>query len=348
MEILDKITHLMQLFHAEASTFLSQSETAESFRIRWMGKKGYITDVFEEMKTVAKEIRPEAGKQIHALRQKIDAFLAEQQKKESEQWIESTIASRRLDPTLPVSLGSQGALHPVTLMRHRLIEIFQRYGFSVYEGPEIETDFYNFAALNFPEEHPARDMQDTFFLADQPSSMVLRTHTSNAQIHSMLQEKPPLRLISPGKVFRVDSDASHTPTFHQLECLVVDRRISMAHLKGMIDAFVQEVFGSDIRTRFRPSFFPFVEPGAEMDVACTLCRGKGCQTCSHSGWLEIGGCGMIHPNVFEAVNYDSEEYTGFAFGFGIDRMAMLAYGLPDLRQLFEGDVSLHRQFSLYP
>ena len=216
MEILDKISHLMQRFHTEASTFLSHSETAESFRVRWVGKKGLITDVFEEMKTIAKEVRPEAGKQIHTLRQKIETFLQEQQKKENEQWIETTIASRAIDPTLPVSLGAQGALHPVTLMRHRLMEIFERYGFSVYEGPEIESDFYNFSALNFPEEHPARDMQDTFFLADTSTSLVLRTHTSNAQIHAMLQEKPPIRLISPGKVFRVDSDASHTPTFHQL------------------------------------------------------------------------------------------------------------------------------------
>ncbi len=347
MEVVEKISHLMHRFHSEAAEFLSQSETAESFRIRWLGKKGAITEIFEEMKTVAKELRPEAGKQIHALRQKVESFLEAQQKKESEQWIEATIAARHIDPTLPVQFGSQGALHPVTLMRHRLMEIFQRYGFSIYEGPEIESDFYNFSALNFQAEHPARDMQDTFFLADQSTPLVLRTHTSNAQIHAMLQEKPPIRLISPGKVFRVDSDASHTPAFHQLECLVVDRRISMAHLKGMIDAFVQEIFGSDIRTRFRPSYFPFVEPGAEIDVACTLCRGKGCQTCSQTGWLEIGGCGMVHPNVFEAVNYDSEEYTGFAFGFGIDRMAMLAYGLPDLRQLFEGDVSLHRQFPLY-
>lgn len=347
MEVVEKISHLMHRFHLEAAEFIAQSETAEAFRIRWLGKKGAITEIFEEMKTVAKELRPEAGKQIHALRQKVEAFLQEQQKKESEQWIEATIAARHIDPTLPAQFGSQGALHPVTLMRHRLMEIFGRYGFSVYEGPEIESDFYNFSALNFQAEHPARDMQDTFFLADQSTPLVLRTHTSNAQIHAMLQEKPPIRLISPGKVFRVDSDASHTPAFHQLECLVVDRRISMAHLKGMIDAFVQEIFGSDIRTRFRPSYFPFVEPGAEIDVACTLCRGKGCQTCSQAGWLEIGGCGMVHPNVFEAVNYDSEEYTGFAFGFGIDRMAMLAYGLPDLRQLFEGDVSLHRQFPLY-
>jgi len=346
MDILQKIAALTHQFSEESQAFSQGTAPTEPFRLRWLGKKGLISEVFEEMKTVDVGVRPQAGKEINVLRQGIEGFLREAQQKEGERRIHAAIEARHVDPTLPVLPLTRGALHPVTRMRHQLIDVFQRYGFSVYEGPEIESDFYNFSALNMPEEHSARDMQDTFFV-EGSHSLVLRTHTSNAQIHAMLQEKPPIRLISPGKVFRVDSDASHTHSFHQLECLVVDRKISMSHLKGMIDVFAQAILGPTTKTRFRPSYFPFVEPGAEMDVACTLCKGVGCQTCSHTGWLEIGGCGMVHPNVFEAVNYDSEEYTGFAFGFGIDRMAMLAYGLPDLRQLFEGDVALHRQFPLY-
>ena len=210
----------------------------------------------------------------------------------------------------------------------------------------FEYDFYNFGALNFPDDHPSRDMQDTFFVAGQ-DKMVLRTHTSNVQIHAMLREKPPLRLIVPGRVYRLDHDASHSPMFHQMECLLVDREVSFAHLKGIIDGFMGELFDKQIKTRFRPSFFPFVEPGAELDIQCTICSGKGCQTCSQTGWLEVGGCGMVHPNVFEAVQYDSEDFSGFAFGFGLDRMAMLLYGIPDLRLLFDGDVRFHSQFPTY-
>jgi phenylalanyl-tRNA synthetase alpha chain len=229
----------------------------------------------------------------------------------------------------------EGALHPVTLVRRELLREFRRMGFTVYDGPEVDYDFYNFSALNMPADHPARDMQDTFYVQGE-GNVLLRTHTSNIQIHCMLNEKPPLRIVAPGRVFRVDSDPTHTPMFHQIEAFVVDRGISFAHMKGVIDAFMKAVFGSNMRTRLRPSFFPFVEPGAELDLQCTQCGGKGCRLCKQTGWLEIGGCGMIHPNVFEAVEYDSELYSGFAFGFGIDRMAMLKYRLTDLRQLFEG------------
>ncbi len=216
----------------------------------------------------------------------------------------------------------------------------------VYDGPDIDNDFYNFEALNISKNHPARDMADTFFLKD--IEYLLRTHTSNTQIHGMMGGKPPIKMISAGRCFRVDNDATHSPMFHQVECLAVDKGISVGHMKGLIETFLSELFGSRVKTRFRSSFFPFVEPGAEVDCECVLCGGKGCRVCSHSGWIEIGGCGMVDPNVFEAVQIDSEEYSGFAFGFGIDRMAMLAFGLPDLRDLFVGDTRLLSQFPDQP
>jgi phenylalanyl-tRNA synthetase alpha chain len=231
-------------------------------------------------------------------------------------------------------------------MRKRLLKIFRHHGFTVYDGPEVDYDLYNYELLNFPDDHPAREMQDTFFV-DGQEKLLLRSHTSNIQIHTMLNAKPPLRIIAPGRVFRCDNDPTHTPMFHQIEAFVVDKGINFAHLKGMIDVFLKEIFGQEMKTRFRPSFFPFVEPGAEIDMQCTMCHGKGCRVCSDTGWLEIGGCGLIHPNIFEAVEYDSEQISGFAFGFGIDRMAMLADALPDLRQLFEGNKDFQSQFPIY-
>ena len=320
----------------------------EEFRVRWLGKKSQLTALMADLKDVPKDERPQLGKIINDLREHFTLTVTDLQQKAIHATIAKKIAQEPLDITLPVQGPlQQGALHPVTLIQNRLLSVFRKLGFSVYDGPEIDTDFYNFSALNIPMDHPARDMQDTFFVAGYPN-LVLRTHTSNVQIHAMLQEKPPLRLVVPGKVFRVDSDATHTPMFHQLECVVVDRGIRFSHLKGIIDYFMKAIFGEDLKTRLRPSFFPFVEPGAEVDVSCTICRGKaiGCGVCKETGWLEVGGCGMIHPNVFEAVSYDSEEYTGFAFGFGIDRMAMLAYGLPDLRQFFAGDYRFQKQFPI--
>jgi phenylalanyl-tRNA synthetase alpha chain len=217
----------------------------------------------------------------------------------------------------------------------------------VADGPEIDLDFYNFGALNFQDDHPARDMQDTFFVQSD-EKLVLRTHTSNIQIHTMLKNQPPMRVVAPGRVYRCDSDLTHTPMFHQIEGLVVDLNISMADMKGVVDRFLKATFGHDLETRLRPSFFPFVEPGAEIDLACVACKGSGCRICSMTGWLEIGGLGMVHPNVFEAVGIDSERYTGFAFGFGIDRIAMLKYGLGDLRQLFEGNKPFLGQFASFP
>ena len=322
-------------------------KAVEDLRIAYLGKKGRVTGLLEELRNVPKESRPEAGKTVNTLRQFIDGEISRLQGLSADYVLNLRLSAPALDVSLPVDQSAPGgSLHPVSLMRQILLKEFRRLGFTVYDGPEIDFDFYNFNALNVPESHPARDMQDTFYVKDR-EKLVLRTHTSNIQIHAMLNEKPPLRIIAPGRVFRCDSDPTHTPMFHQIEGFVVDRNISFAHLKATIDTFLKAIYGNDLKTRFRPSFFPFTEPSAEFDLQCVLCAGKGCRVCKQTGWLEIGGCGMIHPNVFESVSYDSEDWTGFAFGFGIDRMAMLKYALPDLRQLFEGNYKFLGQFPLF-
>ncbi len=344
MNLLDTLKGLQDEFLTEVKAITGDPEAAfvESMRVKWLGKKGSVTQMYEQLRNVDKADRPEFGKQVNALRTLVEEHLVQLKAASERQAISRKITERKLDISLPISESQQyGALHPVTLMRSRLIKEFRRLGFAVWDGPEVDSDFYNFSALNFPDDHPSRDMQDTFFV-DQ-HKLILRTHTSNIQIHAMLQEAPPLRLVSLGRVYRCDNDATHTPMFHQVEGVVVDKGISMGHLKGIIDTFMKAVFGSDVKTRFRPSFFPFVEPGAEFDLLCT-CKGIGCRLCKNTGWLEVGGCGMVHPNVFENVNYDSEAYTGFAFGFGIDRMAMIAFGVDDLRLMFEGDHQFQSQF----
>ncbi len=323
-------------------------EAVEKLRLAYLGRKGKVSALLEGLRNCSKEERPLAGKAINILKQSVESDL-EALKNDASSWaIDQKLEGDKIDISLPVDTGDhQGSLHPVTLMRKVLQREFRRLGFTIYDGPEVDTDFYNFSALNIPAHHPARDMQDTFHILSKEGT-VLRTQTSNIQIHAMLNEKPPLRIVALGRVFRCDSDITHTPMFHQIEGFVVDKDITFAHLKGVMDVFLKAVFGSNLKTRFRPSYFPFVEPGAEMDVQCVLCSGKGCRVCSDTGWLEIGGCGMIHPNVFENVEYDSESYTGFAFGFGIDRMAMLKYGLTDLRKMFEGHSSFLGQFPIHP
>ena len=322
-------------------------KSVDDLRVAFLGKKGRVTTLSEELRNVPKEKRPEAGKAVNTLRQFIEAEVATLQSFSGEFVLNQKLNAPALDVTLPVQQTAPGgSLHPVSLMRQILIREFRRLGFTIYDGPEVDLDFYNFNALNVPESHPARDMQDTFYVKGY-ENLVMRTQTSNIQIHAMLKEKPPLRIIAPGRVFRCDSDPTHTPMFHQIEGFVVDRNITFANLKATINTFLTAIYGSELKTRFRPSFFPFTEPSAEFDLQCVLCSGKGCRICKQTGWLEIGGCGMIHPNVFEAVDYDSEEYTGFAFGFGIDRMAMLKYSLPDLRQLFEGNYKFLGQFPLF-
>jgi phenylalanyl-tRNA synthetase alpha chain len=251
------------------------------------------------------------------------------------------ISSGSIDVSLPGRLAKQGSLHPVTQINQQISDIFMRLGFDIAEGPEVETDYYNFEALNFPKNHPARDMQDTFFVSDD---IVLRTHTSPLQIRIMEKERPPIRVIMPGRVYRCDSDLTHTPMFHQVEGLVVDKNIGFSDLKGVLTTLVHQIFDEEISLRFRPSFFPFTEPSAEVDILCVICRGKGCRVCSQTGWLEVLGSGMVHPAVFENVNYDTSQYSGFAFGMGVERIAMLKYGIDDLRKFFENDYRFLRQF----
>ena len=251
------------------------------------------------------------------------------------------LESEGLDLTLPGPPIPLGAKHPITKVTEEIVEILGRVGFSVRSGPMVESDHYNFSALNIPENHPARDMQDTFYLN---KNHVLRTHTSPVQIHTMENEKPPLRVLAPGGVFRNDSDASHSPHFHQIEALLIDRQVSMADLKGTISFFIKEFFGPQIKTRFRPSFFPFTEPSAEVDCSCPLCKGKGCRMCGHSGWVEIGGSGLVHPAVLKNAGLDTKEWQGFAFGFGIERMAIIKYGINDIRLFAENDMRFLRQF----
>jgi phenylalanyl-tRNA synthetase alpha chain len=349
LSLSQKAQELEQEFKSQENLIRQQIgvKIVEDLRIEWLGRKGKVTKLFEELKNVSKEERPLAGKSLNTLRASVEASISALKDAADAQALQAKLDADPIDIHLPVPIETRkGSLHPISLMRQTLLKVFRSHGFTVYDGPEIDYDFYNFSALNFPDNHPAREMQDTFF-TDHPEKFLLRTHTSNIQIHAMLAERPPLRIIAPGRVFRCDNDPTHTPMFHQIEGFVVDHDINFANLKGMVDSFLKSAFGSDLRTRFRPSFFPFVEPGAEVDLQCTFCRGAGCRVCKQTGWLEIGGCGMIHPNVFECVNYDSEDYTGFAFGFGIDRMAMLAYDVPDLRQFFEGDSEFHSQFPVH-
>lgn len=343
-ELSSKMTQVESTFKNEIESFRVGETDFEALRVKWLGKKGIVADLFAGLKDCSAEERPKMGKLLNEVRESIEASVSSLKEKVDKEEIDRLVRDQSVDVSLPVADEIElGALHPVTLMRQKLLTEFRRHGFTIYDGPELDFDFYNFSALNIPANHPARDMQDTFHLKGD-NKMVMRTQTSNIQIHAMLNERPPLRIVAPGKVFRVDSDPTHTPLFHQIEGLVVDEGISFAHLKGMVDTFLKAIYGSDVKTRFRPSFFPFVEPGAEVDVVCSSCGGKGCKLCKHTGWIEIGGCGMIHPNLFECVQYDSEKLTGFAFGFGIDRMAMTAYNLSDLRQLFEGDVAFQKQF----
>lgn len=320
-------------------------KAVEDLRIKYLGRKGLVTALMESLKALSKEEKPAAGKVINELRQLVEAGLTSLKDSAEASALDASLSSYKLDVTLPTQ-SLQGSLHPVTLMRRVMLREFRKLGFTVYDGPEIDLDFYNFEALNFKDDHPARDMQDTFFVADRVAT-ILRTHTSNIQIHAMMHEKAPLRVVAPGRTYRCDSDITHTPMFHQIEGFVVDKGISMGDMKGIVDLFLKAIFGQDLSIRLRPSFFPFVEPGAEFDLQCVSCRGQGCRICKQTGWLEIGGLGMIHPNVFEKLGLDSEEYTGFAFGFGIDRIAMLRYGLKDLRQLFEGDQQFLGQFPIH-
>lgn len=316
-------------------------EALEQIQVKYLGRKGSITGLLRRTGSLPPEERPAFGKLANELKaeihQALDAKRISYEEKERERKLTGTSA----DVTLPGIKPGLGHLHPITLVLGEILRIFEGLGFEVATGPEVETDYYNFEALNFPKDHPTRDMQDTFFITD---TVVLRTHTSPVQIRAMSAQKPPIRIVAPGKVFRRDDDISHSPMFYQVEGLVVDKHITLGDLKGVLEAFIHKLYGPETALRFRPSFFPFTEPSAEVDIRCVICGGSGCRTCSHSGWLEILGSGMVHPNVFQAVGYDPEEYTGFAFGMGVDRLAMLKYGIDDIRLLFENNIRFLEQF----
>jgi phenylalanyl-tRNA synthetase alpha chain len=313
----------------------------EEVRVQWLGRKGKITQLLRSVGTLAPELRPAAGQQINTLREAIEAAIsvraAELRAKEQE----SRIREERLDLTLPGRRTPLGHLHPITLVLQDIKRFFVGLGYQVVEGPEIETDYYNFQALNVPKDHPARDMQATFYLSED---LVLRTQTSPVQARTMERQKPPVRIIAPGKVYRVDADLTHSPMFHQVEGLVVDKGIRFSDLKGTLAAFARTLFGQERAVRFRPSYFPFTEPSAEMDISCMMCGGRGCRVCKGEGWIEILGAGMVHPHVLEMAGYDPEEVAGFAFGMGVERVVMLRYGLDDIRLLFENDRRFLAQF----
>lgn len=312
-------------------------EALEELAIHYLGRKGVITAQLRNIASLPMEERPTAGQRIN----KIKAKLTEAVETRKGILAASADQTDALDVTLPGRPQNTGTLHPITQINLQITDIFKKMGYAVVHGPEVELDFYNFEALNFPKDHPARDMQDTFFISD---NVMLRTHTSGMQVRTMLQQKPPVRIIAPGRVFRCDSDITHTPMFHQVEGLLVDTNVSFGDLKGTLTAFLQQMFGAGKAVRFRPSFFPFTEPSAEVDIECVMCGGQGCRICKSSGWLEILGCGMVHPNVLTNVGYNPREVTGFAFGMGVERIAMLKYGIDDLRKFFENDLKFLRQF----
>lgn len=315
----------------------------EQAKARYLGKSGVLTEQLKQLGKMPPEERREAGARINQAKDLLEQALKDRREAIQERLLQAQLAQEALDVTLPGRGLGMGGLHPVTRTLQRIEALFRSIGFSVAEGPEIESDFYNFTALNIPENHPARAMHDTFYVDDQH---VLRTHTSPVQVHYMQNHQPPLKIIAPGRVYRCDSDVTHTPMFHQVEGLWVDEQVNFAELKGVLADFMQRFFErDDLKVRFRPSFFPFTEPSAEMDIGCVMCGGAGCRVCSHTGWLEVLGCGMVHPNVLGHVNVDSEKYLGFAFGLGVERLAMLRYGVNDLRLFFESDLRFLKQFN---
>lgn len=338
--MLEKVRMLMK----EAREFNPGSlEELESFRIRFLGKKGHLVGLFAEFRNVVPGEKKEFGLELNALKE----FVQEKINSSKHTLGGARKYSELADPTLPGDPLRQGTRHPISIVRNEILSIFSRMGFVVSEGPEIEDDWHVFSALNFPENHPARDMQDTFFIATSPD-ILLRTHTSSVQVRVMKEQKPPIRTTSPGRVFRNEAISARAHCiFHQVEGLYIDENVSFADLKQTLYYFAQEIFGAEVKTRFRPSFFPFTEPSAEMDISCQLCGGKGCNVCKYTGWLEILGCGMVDPNVLENCNIDPGKYTGYAFGMGIERIAMLKYQVKDLRLYFENDVRFLDQFSSF-
>ena len=327
----------------EEATATAQSiSQLDKVRVQFLGKKGEVTEQLKQLGNLPPEERPAVGAQINRVKEQIQSLLQQQLEKLENKALSAKLVEQNIDVTLPGRGQMPGGIHPVTRTLERIEQMFQSIGFEVVEGPEIETEHYNFEALNIPPEHPARAMHDTFYF---PDGRLLRTHTSPVQIRVMTDREPPLRIIAPGRVYRCDSDVTHTPMFHQVEGFMVDEDVSFADLKGILHEFLQAFFERDLAVRFRPSYFPFTEPSAEVDIGCVICEGDGCRVCKHTGWIEILGCGMIHPNVFSNVAIDHERFTGFAFGLGVERLSMLRYGVNDLRLFFENDLRFLRQFN---
>jgi phenylalanyl-tRNA synthetase alpha chain len=346
---------------SEALQQLAKANTPaqlDDIRVAFLGKKGSITQQLKSLGKLPAEQRSAAGAKINQVKQDVQAAVDSRRIEIDNAALAQRLASETIDVSLPGRASEQGSMHPVSITIARIQHYFEQVGYAVAEGPEIEDDYHNFEALNIPAHHPARAMHDTFYVSDflgkanrgssdehsDESNYVLRTHTSPVQVRAMENQKPPIRIICPGRVYRCDSDLTHTPMFHQVEGLVVDEHVTFAHLKGVIQSFLQVFFEKELAVRFRPSYFPFTEPSAEVDIECVMCSGKGCRVCKKTGWLEIMGCGMVHPNVFSHVDIDTTKYTGFAFGFGVERLAMLRYGVNDLRLFFENDVRFLAQF----
>lgn len=333
----DDLKRLEQEAEAELDK-ITEQVGLEPFRVKYLGRKGLLSTVMRQLGQVPKEDRPRLGQRANEIKKHVEQRF---DIKSGELSSGSPVAGQQEDLSIPGRDIPTGKLHPVTLVMEEMCSIFEGMGFAVAEGPDVETDYYNFAALNIPEHHPARDMHDTFYVSD---SILLRTHTSPMQARIMENLDPPLRYISPGKVYRCDSDITHTPMFHQVEGFLVDRNVSFADLKGVLTTFMQRMFDDDLALRFRPSFFPFTEPSAEVDIACVICGGSGCRVCKRTGWLEILGAGLIDPEVMKMVGYDPDIYSGFAFGLGVERIAMLKYGIDDIRLFYENDLRFLAQF----
>lgn len=328
----------------EAKTAIAAAEdgaTLEQLRVDYLGKKGQITSLLKGLGKLSAEERPKAGALINVVKQELQDLIGSRKTALESAVVEAQLGKETIDVTLPGRGQSTGGIHPVTRTIERIEDFFASIGFDVVEGPEIEDDYHNFEALNIPAHHPARAMHDTFYVDE---STVLRTHTSPVQVRVMETEKPPLRIICPGRVYRCDSDLTHTPMFHQVEGLLIDEHSSFADLKGVVEEFLRVFFEKELQVRFRPSYFPFTEPSAEVDIQCVNCGGQGCRVCSQTGWLEVMGCGMVHPRVFEYSKIDTEKYSGFAFGMGVERLAMLRYGVNDLRLFFDNDLRFLEQF----
>jgi len=336
----EQLATLEQAAAAAASAATSELDL-QQVKARFLGRKGELTAIMKGMGSLPAEQRPLFGALANEVKDRLELLFEARCEALRAAELQRRLAAERLDVTLPGRRQRHGSKHPVSQVTEEIVAIFAALGFGVAEGPEVERDFYNFEALNIPRDHPARDMQDTFYVSDD---VVLRTHTSPVQIRTMLKQAPPVRVVAPGTVYRRDSDITHSPMFHQIEGFLVDRQVSFGDLKGILTTFINEYFGSGTGVRFRPSFFPFTEPSAEVDIQCVICGGSGCRVCKQSGWLEILGSGMIDPEVFKAVGYDPEVYTGFAFGMGIERIAMLKYGVNDLRLFFDNDLRFLRQF----